>query len=330
MSEALLDRFDVLLHADWSVSPRKRLAALATRRGSAFYVEAPQRLDALLPSPDDPLTALPEALRRLSSTQGAICLALDMPLGVPRLIGAHTGVRSFVELLRLVEEGEEPWSKFFEPCERPEEISPYRPFYPRRPQGSRRQQLLDGLSVSTWEGLLRRCDHHVRGGAKPCPMFWTVGANQVGKGAAVGWRALIAPLRRRGELAIWPCDGSLEELVREDAAIIAAEVYPGEVYTWLELSWRGGGKRHQASRRALAGELIAAFKRFPVELSAACEAAIKDGFGEGGEGEDAFDCVVGLLGTLYVLSGAREVYEPSDELERELEGWILGRAPPVS
>ena len=45
-------------------------------------------------------------------------------------------------------------------------------------------------------------------------MFWTLGGNQVGKAMIVGWRDLLAPARRAGgDVAIWPFDGALAELM---------------------------------------------------------------------------------------------------------------------
>ena len=44
------------------------------------------------------------------------------------------------------------------------------------------------------------------------------------------------------------------------------------------------------------------------------------------QGDDAFDAVVGLFGTLLVSLGQRPPGEPDDKVIRDIEGWILGRA----
>jgi len=48
---------------------------------------------------------------------------------------------------------------------------------------------------------------------------------------------------------------------------------------------------------------------------------MQDGF----QGEDPFDAVAGLFGTLEVSLGRRSSGEPNDPCIRDVEGWILGR-----
>jgi hypothetical protein len=43
--------------------------------------------------------------------------------------------------------------------------------------------------------------------------FWTLGGNQVGKGALSGWKEFLRPARELTTVHIWPFDGSFEELL---------------------------------------------------------------------------------------------------------------------
>ena len=59
--------------------------------------------------------------------------------------------------------------------------------------------------------------------------------------------------------------------------------------------------------------------------------AIRDGFGADACGEDRFDSVIGLLGLIGVLDGARPDSVPEDPWIRNWEGWVLGQtAMPAS
>ncbi|MBD0274833.1 MAG: hypothetical protein ICV73_23265 [Acetobacteraceae bacterium] len=59
--------------------------------------------------------------------------------------------------------------------------------------------------------------------------------------------------------------------------------------------------------------------------SPALAAAVADGFGADAAGEDRFDSVVGLLGLIGVLDGARPDFVPDDPWVRRWEGWVLGQ-----
>lgn len=89
--------------------------------------------------------------------------------------------------------GKGPWADFYNPAARADEISLVRPFYPRAPGGTSKQQLLDALGVGCSEELLRLCDRPTAARGKACEIFWTLGANQVGRAAIHGWRDLLAP-----------------------------------------------------------------------------------------------------------------------------------------
>src|SRR3712207_211963 len=51
----------------------------------------------------------------------------------------------------------------------------------------------------------------------------------------------------------------------------------------------------------------------------------RSGFGADAAGEDRFDSVIGLLGLVGVLDGARPDFVPADPWIRRWEGWVLGQ-----
>jgi hypothetical protein len=145
------------------------------------------------------------------------------------------------------------------------------------------------------------------------PLFWTMGAQQVGKAAIHGWQEVLAPALRTGALdvAIWPFSGALHDLFRPGRVVIA-ETYPAEFYTHLGLTFASkGGKRAREARAAHAPRLLA-------------WEAIADGFGRARDGEDRYDAAVGLCGMLNVVLGWRTAGDPEEEEIRKIEGWILG------
>jgi hypothetical protein len=253
-----------------------------------------------------------------------LLLGLDLPLGLPLAYAARAGVEDFPALLPRLGVGE--WAEFYIVAARPEEIGLRRPFYPQRPGGARREHLVRGLGLRAAEELWRRCDRahaHRRAGS---PLFWTLGAQQVGKAAISAWRDTIGPAMRAGmDIAIWPCDGRLEELLRPGWAVVA-EVYPGECYGHLGAAPFPGGKRSQAGRAAAGRGLLAWADAAGVLLAPDLRAAIADGFGPRPDADDPFDTVVGLLGALNVVLGRRAPGEPGDERLRRIEGWILGQS----
>lgn len=205
----------------------------------------------------------------------------------------------------------------------PSEICITRPFYPYS-AGKKgmvsRQQLLEGLALVGTGGLHRRCEQL----ANASPLFWTLGAKQVGRAAISGWRDLLAPALRDGlDLAIWPFQGPLPELVAEHCYVVA-ETYPAEIYRHLKLP--PISKRRQASRRNAAPTLLAFTNHAQIEVDPPLGAEICDGFGGTADGEDRFDATVGLFGMLNVVLGGRAPGEPDDPSITRIEGWILGQS----
>jgi len=253
---------------------------------------------------------------------GHVLLGFDFPIGVPAAYAARAGITDFTAALAGFDE------RFYAAAERADEISLDRPFYPMRPGGRRRQQLLDGLGLDVWTDLLRRCDRASPTRPAACALFWTLGGSQVGKAAIAGWRELLAPaLREDVDVGLWPFQGSLEGLLARHRFTVA-ETYPGEVYSHLGLVpalRQAGGKRSATARRKVAPRLLAEAQRLDVAADPSARAEIEEGFGAGPNGEDRFDAVVGLLGMLGVVHGRRCSGEPDDPVVRRVEGWILGQ-----
>ena len=304
----------LVAHADWSVRPGKRWLALATRQADGrYHMGAAQ--------PVGPLDTLWSRLEQ-EAGGGPVLLGFDFPIGLPAAHAARAGITDFTAALVGFDE------HFYAAAERADEIGLERPFYPMRPGGRRRQQLLDGLKLDVWSDLLRRCDHASVTRNAACALFWTLGGSQVGKAAITGWRDLLAPAVRAGvDLALWPFQGSFDELLARHRFVVA-ETYPGEVYGHLGLLLcRGGGKRSQRARRGAAERLLTKLRQLEVEADAAAKAETLDGFGAGADGEDRFDAMVGLVGMLQVVRGERASGEPDCPVIRRVEGWILGQAP---
>jgi hypothetical protein len=306
----------LVAHCDWGSHPRKRWLALALKAGGRYVAQAPV--------PAGPPETLLDRLREAAG--GApVLLGMDLPLGLPLPYAERAGIDDFPALLPRLGQGE--WAAFYEVAERPEEIGLRRPFYPRRPGAARREHLVRGLGLESAADLWRRCDRAHAGRRAGSPLFWTLGAQQCGRAAISAWRDVIGPAMRAGQpVAIWPCDGALEELLRP-GSIAVAEVYPGECYHHLGVRLGRGGKRSQAARRAAGEALLAWAEGAGVELAPKLREMIADGFGARPEGDDPFDTAVGLLGGLNVALGLRAPGEPSDERERRVEGWILGQHP---
>jgi mannose-6-phosphate isomerase-like protein (cupin superfamily) len=232
-------------------------------------------------------------------------------------------VTSFRELLPKLGRGE--WARFFDIAERPDEISPHRPFYPRRPGGTSREHLYAGLGLDG-AALLRSCDRATTTRRAAAPLFWTLGGQQVGAGAIVGWRDVLQPALANEalDIVLWPFDGRLEELFAPGQLVIA-ETYPTEIYGHLGISFAGRGKRQEAARAATGSALAAWAGRLGLELEPQLEQGLRDGF----RSDDAFDAVVGLFGMLNVVAKYRAAGEPGDERIRKIEGWMLGQGAEV-
>jgi hypothetical protein len=265
-------------------------------------------------------------MSRVKADVGATGIALigfDFPIGIPAPYARLIGVNEFKPFLLQLGEGD--WPDFYRICAKRSEVSRYRPFYPDKPGGTRHEYLLSALGLSAIDELRRLCDlkHGDRNAA--CPLFWTLGANQVGKGAIVGWQDVIAPaLKAENTVRLWPFDGKLRDLLQPGNVVIV-ETYPAECGCWL-LRKPIKGKRKLAVRKSAGAPLLRWAQSAGVGLDPVLRCAIEQGFPEG---DDAFDAVVGLFGMLEVVLNKRPSGEPSNTAVSDIEGWILGQVPPA-
>ena len=312
----------LVAHADWSVNERKRWLTHAVREPDGCWTAHTPRMVA-------DLRGLLAELQAAAGTSGCALAGFDFPIGLPEAYARKAGVSDYLELLPVLGQG--PWADFYQVAANPEQISLYRPFYPLRPGGARRSHLVERLGLGDFEHLRRRCEraHPLRRAA--CPLFWTLGGQQVGKAAISGWRQVLAPglLDSRVNLAIWPFSGRLERLLRP-GSIVVAETYPAEAYHAIGVRFNLGGrdgkssKRHQAARRLNAAALLDFAQRSGVSLAPELRDEILDGFGDVSDGEDRFDALVGLLWMLHWL-GRADFPEPQERAIIRLEGWIFGQ-----
>ena len=261
---------------------------------------------------------------------GAALVGFDVPIGIPAAYAASAGIATFRELLSSL--ADMAWPDFFAPAGSAFEVSVSRPFYPARVGDKRFAHLLAGLGLGAREEILRVCERATPNRGPACPLFWLIGANQVGKGALAGWQEMLIPALVGGRdwFRLWPFDGPLQDLVGP-GTVTVVKTYPGEVYHRLGIRFpksRSGerhGRRVQADRAASGATMIDWAHRAGVELSAQLTAEIVAGFDSRPDGEDRFDAVVGLLGMLEVALGRRAAGEPLNDQLTWVEGWIFGQ-----
>ena len=300
----------IAAHADWSTDPRKRWVSIARRGARGWRAEAPA------PVGD------PGALVAALLAEGVpVALGLDLPLGVPRGFAQGRAEHGFVPFLR----GLAQRPGFFAVAARLEEVSRERPFYPARPaRGMTRAAHAAALGLADAAALSRLCDRATAERPAGAPVFWTLGANQSGKAAIAAWRDWLAPALAAGApYALWPFAGGIHALLAPGRAVLA-EVYPAEALRHCGIMLRGS-KRARADRATAAPALLAAMAARRLAPSPALRAMAQEGFGADAAGEDRFDSVVGLLGLVGVLDGARPDFVPEDAAVRRWEGWVLGQ-----
>jgi hypothetical protein len=259
-----------------------------------------------------------------------LLMGFDFPIGLPIAYARLAGISDFLSALPDLGRGK--WARFFDVAEKADEISLNRPFYPMRPGGTRQQHLVGALTVGHIDELRRSCEMPRPGRRAACPLFWTLGGQQVGKGAISGWQEVLIPalLAKKTRATLWPFSGPLEDLLAREGVVLA-ETYPAEFYDHLGVAFsnarRGerAGKRVQRDRAANATSLLGWAATTGVEVNTALRSEIEDGFGKRANGEDRFDAVVGLFGMLNIILGHRHPGYPTDEYIRRIEGWILGQ-----
>jgi hypothetical protein len=304
---------NVVYHADWGSKEEKRWCARAT-------LGTDGNCTAFAPKLVDNLGSLIGQLRMEAGETGCALAGFDLPIGVPAFYAKRAGLASFRTLLKRL--GHRKWKGFYSVCDKPDQISVHRPSYPKdKFKGRRKDDLFRGRGVSSLEPLLRRCERGGNGHKQACCLFWTLGGNQVGKAAVIGWRDVLAPaLRNGGAVSLWPYDGPLPSLF-VPGSVVVAETYPAECYGWFPNDPLGS-KRNQDDRKKFGTSLLRWSGAEKVTLEDGLRKEIHAGFSQG---DDAFDAVVGLFGMLKVCLSQRSPGEPNEPIIREIEGWILGR-----
>ncbi len=304
-------------HADWSAAPAKRWIAHAMPDAHGWRLEAPVPVG-------DVATLLPRL--RAAGAGAPVALGVDFPLGLPRAYAASRPETDFPAFLAALPAR----PAFFTVCAGLDEVGPDRPFYPLRGRrGMTRAAHAAALGLPGPAALSRACDRATARRPAGAPLFWTLGANQTGKAAIAAWREMLLPALAAAAAGgppaprLWPFAGPFRALLAP-GAIALAETYPAEALRQLDLRL-SGSKRRQADRAALAGPLRAAMERLGAAPEPALAAAIAGGFGADPAGEDRFDCVLGVLAVLSVLTGARPDTAPEDPWIRRWEGWVLGQ-----
>jgi len=312
----------LIVHADWSTSPGKRWLARA-------LLDCDRRYRVSAPEPVGELDSLLPRLKAQAGEDRATLVGFDFPIGLPLAYAQQAGITDFLAILPQL--GHEQWAQFYLPASSSAEIGIHRPFYPSKAGNTRQQHLIEGLWVTSMDDLRRRCERAYTQRRAACPLFWTLGAQQVGKAAISGWQDVIVGANGTPDyVAIWPFSGKLADLL-EPGKVVVAETYPAEFYTHLGVRFsahrRGerSGKRSQQDRADNATKLLVWADKKGMVVAPELETALKDGFGASPDGEDRFDAVVGLFGMINVILGNRPVGEPEEEAIRKVEGWILGQ-----
>jgi hypothetical protein len=305
-------RATIVAHADWSVDPRKRWVAVARRDAGVWRLAAPT-----------PVGEVATFLARLraAAAGGAVALGVDLPIGLPRAYAARLPERDFLHFLTATPTRPD----FFQVCATLAEVAPDRPFYPARGVlGMTRAAHAAALGLDGAAALSRTCDRATAERPAGAPLFWTLGANQVGKAAIAAWQAMLLPaLAGAEDVRIWPFAGAYRGLLAP-GAVALAETYPAEALRHLGMRLKGS-KRRQTDRAAVATQLAGAMAALGVLADPELRQAATHGFGSDAAGEDRFDCILGVLCVLNVLAGNRPDTAPADPWIRRWEGWVLGQ-----
>lgn len=255
----------------------------------------------------------------------AIWLGLDMPIGFLNAWYDGVNIKDFKALITVFHS--HGLQDFFKVCETPDQIRHDRPFYPQSSglKGSvKRDHLIKALGLPNFDALHRACEFPTDKRNAACPSFWTLGANQVGKGMLHGLKHLIIPGYEDG-FHIWPFSGDLETCTQKPGVTLI-ETYPGEIYGWFDIPSELT-KSNQNSRKNYLHQLCDNARTKGIEISPAVWADIADGFGPEDGKDDAFDALIGVMGLIEIAEGRRPEHLPHTPTVLEREGWIVGLDP---
>jgi hypothetical protein len=301
-------------HADWGTAPKKRWLCNAVLEGDGYRAHSP--------APVGDHRGFMNRVKNETGETGAAVVGFDFPIGILARYAALLGVTEFKPFLLQLGGGD--FVDFYRISVTSSEVSKYRPFYPQAPGRTKHSHLLSALGLTFIDELRRKCDlaNDVRRAA--CPLFWTLGANQVGRAAIIGWQDVLAPaVGSDKSVVLWPFDGSLDSLLKP-GNIVVVETYPAECYCWFFQSEPLRGKGKLEVRRQAGPALLKWAHSANVTLAPELRRTIEDGF----PNDDAFDATVGLFGMLEVILNRRNSGEPDDEGVRKIEGWIFGQCYP--
>ena len=287
--------------------------ARATLQDGVYSLEAPEAVG--------DLTDFVTRVERQRGPCGIAVIGFDYPIGIPSSYAKLIECSNFLSFLS--ELNDDKWSNFFSVCDSRHEITHHRPFYPNNSLNRKQEHLLDALGIHKFDDLRRQCELKQLDRGAANPLFWTLGANQVGKGAIAGWKHVLCPALNDDSIRIWPFHGTLSELLQPGVTVVA-ETYPTQYHRLLfGAPFRGKGQ--QENRKSVGLRFLDQAALNGLLLTPALLETIHDGFPDG---DDAFDAVVGLFGMLAVLSGDLSVEEPVDPMIQRIEGWILGQPLP--
>ena len=303
----------VVYHADWGTAFQKRWFSMAVRTRAGYEAYGPALVN--------DHTAFISRVKGETGTGGSAIVGFDFPIGIPSRYAVLIDAAAFKPFLLQLGDGAFP--DFYRISGDAADISPFRPFYPYKPGGTRHGHLVSGLGMTCFNDLRRQCELGYDGRRAACPLFWTLGPNQVGRAAILGWRDVLVPALRDPGTRLWPFDGPVDSLLMPGHVVIA-ETYPAECYRWFFQGQRPVVKTSLESRERVGPALLNWAQSASVTLDPELRQTIEDGFPKG---DDAFDAVVGLFGMLEVLLNRRSSGEPNKESVMQVEGWIFGQAP---
>lgn len=306
----------IVAHADWSTHSHKRWLAVATLEDGVYRVDPPTQIV-------NSRGLLTDLRTRAASAKAVV--GFDFPIGLPIAYAERAGINNFPDA--LIEFGVGRWKSFYDLAEASDEISLERPFYPYRPGDTAQKRLVAGLGLTRRDDLYRQCELPTLTRGAACPLFWTLGAKQVGRAAISGWTEVLTPTRPDPEIGIWPFDGQLSSLLANKSCVVV-ETYPAEAGLHLGLTapGRSWSKRSQPDRRQQNQTLFEWCRENFIESSPYLIRQLQDGFGDDPLGEDRFDAYVGLLGMLNTLMFANPYLAPETQAVTRVEGWIFGQA----
>jgi hypothetical protein len=334
---------ELIVHCDWSKDEHKRWMAKAELCNGKYKTYPPVKVDEI--------GTFVDRVAKERGPNSSALIGFDFPIGVPAAYATQieisqfpSGKRDFIELLERLGKGD--WANFYTVQDDVNKVGIHQPFYPDKYKGEVTQApFLRKLGVTTLNDLRRRCDlrqpaiqeEHRPARRAACPIFWTLGGNQVGKGAIAGWKEVLAPAVETRVATIWPFHGTLAHTLKPGSTVLA-ETYPTQYHHRL-FGQELRGKRLCSKRKEVAGKWLELAREWKIDLDPALSRAISNGFSTGSEcakvpagqkekpdnNDDAFDAAIGLFGMIDAIQNYSPALEPKDTAVQKIEGWIFGQ-----